>query len=81
MRTPSGFEEALRPPVDLRRARLTPAVLGKLSSRAPDAARSQLMRVVRGAPEVMVKITGRTRDGGHLVRHLDYISRDGALAL
>ena len=81
MRTPSGFEEALRPPVDLRRARLTPAVLGKLSSRAPDAARSQLMRVVRGAPEVMVKITGRTRDGGHLGRHLDYISRDGALAL
>lgn len=80
-RTPSGFEEALRPPVDIRRARLTPAVLGKASSRAPDAARGQLMRVVRGAPEVMVKITGRTRDGGHLGRHLDYISRDGALAL
>jgi hypothetical protein len=60
-RTPRGFEEALRPPVDVRRARLA--------------------RVARRAPEVMVKITGRTRDGGHLKAHLDYISRNGALAL
>ena len=29
----------------------------------------------------MVKITGRTRDGAHLKAHLDYISRNGALAL
>ncbi len=29
----------------------------------------------------MVKITGRTRDAGHLRAHLDYISRNGALAL
>ena len=29
----------------------------------------------------MVKITGRTRDGGHLLRHLDYISRNGNLVL
>lgn len=29
----------------------------------------------------MVKVTGRTRDGGHLKAHLDYISRNGALAL
>jgi hypothetical protein len=81
LRIPVGFEEALRPPVDVRRARLTPAVLGKPSSAPSGGARGQLMRVVRGAPEVMVKITGRTRDGGHLGRHLDYISRNGALVL
>ncbi len=29
----------------------------------------------------MVKVTGRTRDGGHLRRHLDYIGRNGAVRL
>nr|WP_314121565.1 relaxase/mobilization nuclease domain-containing protein [uncultured Brevundimonas sp.] len=29
----------------------------------------------------MVKITGRTRDGGHLQRHLEYISRNGKVPL
>lgn len=29
----------------------------------------------------MVKVTGLTRDGGHLKAHLDYISRNGALTL
>ncbi len=29
----------------------------------------------------MVKVTGRTRDGDHLKAHLDYISRNGAVAL
>ncbi|MFN3669577.1 MAG: relaxase/mobilization nuclease domain-containing protein [Brevundimonas sp.] len=79
-RRPFGFEDALRPPVDVRRARLTPATLrgGRGSS---TEVRSQLARVVRRAPEVMVKVTGRTGDGGHLLRHLDYISRNGKLPL
>jgi hypothetical protein len=80
-RTPFGFEEALRPPVDVRRARVTPGVLGRPRAGGDAAARAQLMRVARRAPEVMVKITGRTRDGGHLQRHLDYISRNGKLIL
>lgn len=80
LRLPLGFEEALRPPVDVRRARITPAVLRPPGGRTAEA-RERLARVARGAPEVMVKITGRTRDGGHLARHLDYISRNGALAL
>lgn len=80
-RSPSGFEEALRPPVDIRRARLTPAVLRPGSTSTGEGARAQLQRVARRAPEVMVKITGRTRDGGHLLRHLDYISRNGKLTL
>lgn len=80
-RTPFGFEDALRPPIDIRRARVTSAVVGRPSGMAPAAARRQFDRVARGVPEVMVKITGRTRDGGHLNRHLDYISRNGALVL
>jgi hypothetical protein len=79
-RTPRGFEEALRPPVDVRRARITTTVL-RVPGGAAAEATARLARVVRRAPEVMVKITGRTRDGGHLQAHLDYISRNGALAL
>jgi hypothetical protein len=79
-RVPRGFEEAIRPPVDIRRARLTGAVLGPSRGRSEDAA-VRFVRVARRTPEVMVKITGRTRDGGHLKAHLDYISRNGALAL
>ena len=81
LRTPVGFEDALRPPADVRRARVTPAILGRLSGGSRTAARDQLARVVARVPEVMVKITGRTRDGEHLKRHLDYISRNGALML
>lgn len=76
-----GFEEALRPPVDIRRARITPAVLRPPGGGGGREAAARFLRLARGAPEVMVKITGRTRDGGHLGRHLDYISRNGALAL
>lgn len=80
-RPPFGFEEVLRPPIDIRRARMTPAVLRAPTAAASSGARSQLARVVSRAPEVMVKITGRTRNGGHLLRHLDYISRNGQVAL
>jgi len=43
--------------------------------------KARLANVVRRAPEVMVKITGKTRDGEHLKAHLEYISRDGELPL
>lgn len=71
-----GFEEAWRPPVG-RRPR-PEAVLGAL---AGPAARARLARIVRRAPEVMVKVTGRTRDPAHLEAHLDYVSRNGQLDL
>lgn len=80
-RVPSGFEEALRPPVRVRRARLTRAVLGTAQGRGSAEAWVRFERVARRVPEVMVKITGRTRDGPHLQAHLAYISRNGALAL
>jgi hypothetical protein len=79
-RSARGFEEALRPPVDVRRARITPAVLGRPGGGGTETA-ARAARVARRVPEVMVKITGRTRDGGHLKAHLDYISRNGALDL
>ena len=42
-------------------------------------ARSRLSRIVAKKPEVMVKITGRTRGAIHLKNHLDYITRNGKL--
>jgi hypothetical protein len=78
--SPRGFEEVLRPPVDIRRARITTAVL-RPSHGGGENAVVRFARVARRTPEVMVKITGRTRDAAHLKAHLDYISRNGALAL
>lgn len=71
-----GFEDVWRPPVRPRHLR-PEAVLG----RADMTPRSRLHRVAARAPEVMVKVTGRTRDAAHLRAHLDYISRNGGLAL
>lgn len=76
-----GFEEALRPPIDVRWARITRPVLRPPGRAGDAAAYAQLARIIRRAPEVMVKVTGSTRDGGHLIRHLDYISRNGKLML
>jgi hypothetical protein len=79
-RSSRGFEEVLRPPVEIRRARITTAVLRPSRGDGGDPS-VRFARVARRVPEVMVKITGRTRDGAHLKAHLDYISRNGALAL
>lgn len=51
---------------------------GAVSRRTTQA---QLARVVRGAPEVVVKVSGRIYAAPNFRRHLDYISRSGALAL
>ena len=42
-------------------------------------ARAKLARIVRKAPEVVVKVTGRQRGGSHVKAHLDYIGRKGKL--
>jgi type IV secretory pathway VirD2 relaxase len=52
-----------------------PAVPGRLTP----AMRAKLERIVRRAPEVMVKITGRTKGVAHLKSHLAYITRNGDL--
>ncbi|WP_372784649.1 relaxase/mobilization nuclease domain-containing protein [Phenylobacterium sp.] len=71
-----GFEDVWRPPVRSRAVRPR-AVLGKISGSA--STRAKLARVVARTPEVMVKVTGRTRDPGHLAAHLSYITRNGEL--
>ncbi len=43
----------------------------------PQTARAKLARIVCGAPEVVVKVTGRQRGGSHVKAHLDYIGRKG----
>jgi type IV secretory pathway VirD2 relaxase len=75
--TVRGFEDLWRPVARPKRVsdRRTLPSAGPLG---PEA-KARLARLARRAPEVMVKITGRTRDAGHLQAHLKYISRDGAL--
>ena len=53
---------------------------GARSGRLTPAMRAKLERIVKRAPEVMVKITGRTKSVGHLKSHLEYITRNGELA-
>lgn len=43
------------------------------------AAKARLSRIVNRTPEVMVKVTGRTRGVTHLKVHLDYLTRNGKL--
>ena len=52
---------------------------GSRSSPLSPSAKARLARIARGAPEVMVKITGRSRGVVHLKQHLDYITRNGRL--
>lgn len=73
-RTVAGFEDVWRPPIRLRRRTPEEVLRGGGS-----AIRARLVRLVNRAPEVMVKVTGRTRDPGHLLAHLDYITRHGEL--
>lgn len=74
-----GFEDVWRPPVRQRIVR--PHAVLRPSQASGGGARARLERVAARAPEVMVKVTGRTRDSAHLRTHLDYISRNGQLEL
>jgi type IV secretory pathway VirD2 relaxase len=74
--TVHGFEDVWRAPV----ARQVRPSLGRVAGPVADV-RARLARVASHAPEVMVKVTGRTRDPAHLRAHLDYISRNGELQL
>jgi hypothetical protein len=72
-----GFEDLWRPTATPRR-RERPFVP---TGGGGGDVKARLARVVRRTPEVMVKITGKTKDGGHLQAHLSYISRKGSLTL
>ncbi|MBP7818345.1 MAG: relaxase/mobilization nuclease domain-containing protein [Phenylobacterium sp.] len=77
--TIGGFEDVWRPPVRPRSVR--PRTVLQPSAASKGGARARLERIAARAPEVMVKITGRTKDGAHLHAHLEYISRNGQLGL
>ncbi len=66
VRKPKRAKWDIPDPVDPKK--LTPAM------------RAKLQRIVKKAPEVMVKITGKTKTVGHLKSHLEYITRNGELA-
>lgn len=82
-RTVRGFDTLWRPPAGGRKIVPKEPVIGAPSSRGGGGGegKARLARVVQKAPEVMVKITGRTKDGEHLAAHLEYISRKGELDL
>ena len=74
-----GEDDAWRLPGSVRGQDVRLRGSGATRSLSP-AGKARLARVVRKAPEVMVKLTGRTRGGaGHLKAHLDYITRNGRL--
>lgn len=75
-RTIAGFEDVWRPPVRPRMRR--PKTV--LQPGHGDDVRARLRRIAARTPEVMVKVTGRTRDPAHLAAHLSYITRNGQLA-
>jgi type IV secretory pathway VirD2 relaxase len=74
-----GFEDVWRPAA--RQRAIRPASVLKPGGVSGSGVRARLERVASRAPEVMVKVTGRTRDGAHLRAHLEYISRNGQLEL
>ncbi|MFP5431767.1 MAG: relaxase/mobilization nuclease domain-containing protein [Alphaproteobacteria bacterium] len=80
--------EAWRPPTGGKRSlrggtlRIQSRGKGRGGSNAPLSAaeaRARLERIVRKAPEVMVKISGKQRGAKHLAEHFGYISRHGKL--
>lgn len=74
-----GFEDVWRPPI--RQRLIRPRSSLKPGGAPGGGVRARLERVAARAPEVMVKITGRTRDAAHLRAHLDYISRNGRMEM
>jgi len=80
LRSIKGFEDAWRPPI--KPGRTTGSrILARGLAKGDMSTRARLNRLTEKAPEVMVKVTGRTRDPAHLRAHLDYISRNGELDL
>jgi len=85
-----GLMEAWRPPTGGKRTmkgstvRIGSGGKGRGGGDAVPAlsqaqARAKLERIVRKAPEVMVKISGKQRGAAHLGEHFGYISRHGKL--
>jgi len=73
-----GVDAAWTPPARMRVFRDNwPTGGNKPKPGMSPEAKAKLARIVSRAPEVMVKVSGRTRDGGHLREHMNYITRNG----
>ena len=78
----SALWEATRPAFrvryihDLNGQPLIP-LYASYGSASGKTARAKLARIVRRAPEVLVKVTGRQKGGRHVKAHLEYIGRKG----
>lgn len=66
--------------VPSRKRRPKGPVGGKKPSDGGGRGLSRVARVVRKSPEVMFRVTGRTRGFTHMQKHLDYITRNGEVA-
>lgn len=75
--TVRGFEDIWRP----ARWSSPPRAEAVVNPVRHSELRDRLMRLVSGAPEVVVKAGARTRDLPQLKAHFEYISRGGALAV
>ncbi len=86
MRLETELWEATRPAFRVRyihdpAAVPRPPLYASFGLADPKTARAKLARIVRGAPEVVVKVTGRQKGGSHVKAHLDYIGRKGEIEI
>ena len=84
MRLESALWEATRPAFRVRYihdpdAVPRPPLYASFGIADAKTARAKLARIVRGAPEVVVKVTGRQKGAAHVKAHLDYIGRKGEI--
>jgi type IV secretion system T-DNA border endonuclease VirD2 len=84
MRLESALWEATRPAFRVRYihdpdAVPQPPLYASFGIADAETARAKLARIVRGAPEVVVKVTGRQKGAAHVKAHLDYIGRKGEI--
>jgi hypothetical protein len=82
-----SFKPRLVSDPNLKYARHVINGTGPFAAKSPAAshlrmdAKATLARVVRGTPEVLVKVTGRKKGAKHLAAHLDYIGRHGDIQI
>src|SRR3546814_3680050 len=74
----TGFQTCARPSGRVGSGRGGQARAAPLSQ---SEARAKLERIVRKAPEVMVKVSGKQYGEHHLSEHFDYVARHGKLAV
>ncbi len=78
----AGRDEEVWRVANVAKGRDTRLGTGSGSHRSPPlsaAAKARLGRIARRAPEVMVKVTGRSRGIAGFKAHLDYVTRNGRL--